>query len=431
MNPQPELGAKGYDCDLVCDVKEYFNTRCVVCNLLLRNCQQTTCCGALACKTCILQVVTESRPCPGPDCDETTVQYFNDLQHQKVLNKFDVYCSNRKNGCEWKGKLEQHDDHLNLNPTPEDTLEGCEFAIIPCVHDMCSESKERREMDQHQRNCKKRPFECTYCNGYKSSYEDVELNHWPKCDFYVMRCQCGESVQRRRMENHKSSTCELEEVYCDFRYAQCKAKMPRKDMLVHLNEGTNEHLKLMSHHFQQIIKQQATKIQELETKLQQMKVAGDCLEKELIASKCIRVHKPNRILPITLTMNNVSQSLSNKGAWFSKSFFTEEGYALYLCVYTGGNGIAARAFGYISVSLHVAKGDHDDELAWPKKMNLEVVLLGQPNEEQNWSKRITLYANRNSDKECGCWDFINFNDLSLSSRFIKNNCLKFKVQVPE
>ena len=46
---------------------------------------------------------------------------------ERQLKARDVYCSKKKLGCQWKGKLGDFEQHLNENPSPEEQVTGCGF----------------------------------------------------------------------------------------------------------------------------------------------------------------------------------------------------------------------------------------------------------------------------------------------------------------
>ena len=52
----------------------------------------------------------------------------NDFNNYSI-DAFQVCCSNKEEGCKWKGELGQLDNYLNLNNLSEENeLEGCAFA---------------------------------------------------------------------------------------------------------------------------------------------------------------------------------------------------------------------------------------------------------------------------------------------------------------
>ena len=178
----------------------------------------------------------KKRACPC--CNRETFNDFPNLGLQQPLYAFQVHCSHKVDGCEWKGELGQLDNHLNLNIlSEEDELEGCAFANIKCSY--CSEIVIRNSLQHHKNElCDKRPFSCEYCNDYESTYDDVIHNHWPVCGSHLVQCpnKCGAFPQRQDCEKHVSSDCPLTEVECDFNFAGCEVKLLRKEMPDHIKD---------------------------------------------------------------------------------------------------------------------------------------------------------------------------------------------------
>ena len=150
---------------------------------------------------------------------------FYDKRLQRSLSELHVYCSNKQEGCEWKGELGQFNNHLNLSPQPDKRLEGCGYSEIECIY--CSELITRCNINVHQTDlCPKRPFSCEYCHSYESHYEDVVNN------------------QRQVLENHVTRDCPNIAIDCDFHHVGCDVRLPRKDMPSHLSKNLVIHMSL-------------------------------------------------------------------------------------------------------------------------------------------------------------------------------------------
>ena len=125
---------------------------CPICLLVLREPYQATCCGKSFCKECIDRVQAKSKTCP--TCKERNSQVFRDKRLQQSLYDFEVYCSLKSKGCEWRGELRELDKHLNSEPPTDKSLEGCPFTVIKCPlnHTGCEVKLPRREMKEHMNN---------------------------------------------------------------------------------------------------------------------------------------------------------------------------------------------------------------------------------------------------------------------------------------
>ena len=142
----------GFDVDFAEKVSKGVQSDCPICLLVLREPYQATCCGKSFCKECIELVQANDQPCP--TCNEGNLQVFRDKRLQQSLYDFEVYCSHKSKGCEWRGELRELDKHLNSEPPTDKSLEGCPFTVIKCPlnHTGCEVKLSRREMKEHMNN---------------------------------------------------------------------------------------------------------------------------------------------------------------------------------------------------------------------------------------------------------------------------------------
>jgi len=82
----------------------------------------------------------------------------------------------------------------------------------------------------------------------------------------------------------------------------------------------------------------------------------------------------NQVAPVILKMSNVSEKMKNKEEWFSEPFFA----------FKGGYKLLIKTKNSLSVSLHLMKGPHDDELQksghFPLRGTFVIELLNQLND---------------------------------------------------
>ena len=141
--------------------------------------------------------------------------------------------------------------------------------MIECT--FCLSLLVRSELLHHKTQlCDKRPFSCEHCNDYKTNYKDVIHNHWPVCGHHPVQCsnECGAFPKRQDFEKHLENDCPLSVVGCDFNYAGCEVRLPRKDMPDHIKDGLVTHFSLLavSH------KKQQNEIADLKCKFRNVKV---------------------------------------------------------------------------------------------------------------------------------------------------------------
>jgi hypothetical protein len=212
--PYGEVGDRGgYDCEFVEPPPAAFQTDCPICLHVLREPCVISCpCGQKICRECVEQIKEDDKPCPL--CNKTEFSFMRDYGLERYLKAQEVWCSHKKDGCGWRGKLGEYEQHLNRNPSPENQLTGCQFVAVECVHE-CGKWFQRRHIASHQKGaCPKRPFACEYCNEYESTFEDVTKNHYPQCAKYPVACpnKCRDApFERQNVNNHVKDECPLTE----------------------------------------------------------------------------------------------------------------------------------------------------------------------------------------------------------------------------
>ena len=226
-----------YRCEFIDDVPELLV--CGLCKHAANGPSITTCCGELFCKACIASALEEKRPCPS--CEEPTFSTFLNSKFEKRIKNLRVHCTMKDRGCQWTGRLEQLDAHLEVETG------DCEYVDIECP-EKCGQQIQKHQLAIHIANeCPERDFVCQYC-GFKATYDIVSNKHWPECENYAVpcpnRCDIG-AVERNMLEDHLN-TCPLQVVECDFSYGGCNKKLQRQDMEKHVEESTREHLTLMA-----------------------------------------------------------------------------------------------------------------------------------------------------------------------------------------
>ena len=114
----------GYSCEFVDPISEESVYK--VCNLVAREPNLTSCCGNGFCHTCISQVQQDKKPCPEPTCQEPQFTVLQNKGLQKEILALCVHCTREDHGCQWNGKLEDLDAHLNVNTG------DCQYVDVEC-----------------------------------------------------------------------------------------------------------------------------------------------------------------------------------------------------------------------------------------------------------------------------------------------------------
>ena len=344
----------GFECEFVDDPPKYLQAECPVCLHIIREPYQVTCCGKSFCKVCIERVKAKNNPCPC--CKQDNFDDFPNKGLQQPLYGFQVYCANKEIGCKWTGELRQLDKHLNLTHSDDDQLKGCEFADIKCGY--CSIYVTRNKLLQHQSElCNKRPFQCECCNSYKSTYEDVIHNHLPVCGHHPVQCpnECGASFQRQNLESHINRDCPLTVVECEFNYAGCEVRLPRRDLPQHIMDDLVPHFCLLatSH------KKQQDEIKALNVELNALRLCTTELQSHAA------------IIPVDFIIENPLNYTAFK-VWSSTPFYTHsKGYKL---------SVRFTKLSVFYIGAYVKQGEFDNLLQWPFKANITIHLMNQQDE---------------------------------------------------
>ncbi len=467
----------GHDCEFVHPPPDCLQTECSVCLLVLRSPNITSCCGHNFCKECIERVQKDGKDCPLCNREKFTLTY--NRAYDVSLRQFEVYCTHRKIGCEWKGKLEMLDKHLNVDPELEKQLEGCAFVELQCCHDGCKQSFQRRLIAKHQsRECPQRPFTCEHCHEYESTYHDVTTTHWPMCRCYPVSCphKCTSSViERQNLEQHLNKECPLQEVECEFKYAGCETKLPRKDMPEHLKENVGHMLLLARQNRELMVKLlekeeqirrmteenrreidkimdrsariEAAAVQLFVTKREHrsLEIQARGMEQRLDATTVSidRLYHHVHIATVQLTMPNFRKHRRTNGGWDSEGFYTHpQGYKMCLGVYALGRANGRGT--HVSYFLYLMPGEFDIHLKWPFRGSITVQLLNQL-EDNGHHSDVTPFDDKTpsenceqvtrgerSDKGWGEACFIPHSELgynlATNCQYLVNDCLYFRVK---
>ena len=323
----------GFECEFVEAPADYLQSECPICLHILREPYQVTCCRKSFCRQCIERVKGSNKPFPC--CNKGGFNGFPNLGLQQPLYGFKVYCVNKEVGCEWRGELGKLDNHLNLNLQADKEHEGCVFAEIECSY--CSDFIKRNKLLHHKNElCDKRPFSCEYCNVYESMYDDVIHNHWPVCGCYPVQCpnKCGSFPERQKLDDYVGKECPLTVVECDFHYAGCEVRLPRRNMPDHLKDGLVAHFSLLAVNYSLLAeshKRQQDEIEALNKTYYQeeIKALKGRQEEEIKTMKgeIDKLKKQTEYLRLNMPIFPMDFIVKNPDSWSSTPFYSHnQGY---------------------------------------------------------------------------------------------------------
>ena len=388
--PTSKAGNRGgYDCELVEPPPAAFQTECPIClHVLKEPCLISCPCGQKICRECVEQIKEDGKPCPL--CNKTDFTFMRDYGLERSLKEQEVWCSHKKDGCEWRGKLGKYEQHLNEDPSPENQSTGCQFVEVGCVHG-CGARFQRRHIASHQdEKCPERPYSCEYCHEYESTFEDVTRDHYLDCEMYPVTCpnKCrGDFFKRQDREKHVKNECPLEEIHCPLHYAGCGVRLPRKDMPQHMSD-TVTHLTLLA-------TQLATVTHSLLQENLELRQITEEKEKEIqeLRQEVKELRTQKLGLPIQFRVNN------SEGVVFLPSFFSHS-HGYQMCINVNPNGEGDGIGTHISIFTSLMRGPYDDHLKWPFRGEITLQIVNQAGDHSHVEKTI-LYHDKAPEVNAG------------------------------
>ena len=222
------------------EVPKQIDIECPVCLFILTDPHLVTCCGNNFCKSCIERVKASNGACPM--CKERRYQVVIDKKCLRIINGLQVYCLNRKEGCQWKGELKYLSMHTN-----QGKREGeCLYEEVKCRYEECERKGQRHHLDFHeQQRCPQRPFKCRHCNT-EGTHCFITEEHVKNCSKVPTACpnKCTGALMPKDSVPAHCTKCPLQPVDCVFSWAGCKKRPLRKDIELHSTD--TKHMMLLA-----------------------------------------------------------------------------------------------------------------------------------------------------------------------------------------
>ena len=302
----------GYDTEFVVPLPDIIQSECIICFSILRDpFHLDTCeCGLSFCKSCIEPIFKDKKICP--HCKRHFDNIVPSRKLQLTLNDKEVWCTHKKDGCPWKGRLKDLQNHLNVESS--DKLDGCQFVVSECIY--CKEPVYRKSLFEHRSQlCSKRPYICDHCNDYRSNFLDVTQNHIPVCPLAPIECinnGCGRRIQRKDLQKHIDEDCPETIINCEFDYAGCSSTMPRKSIHDHYTQYLPSHMSLIAKHGR-IMEEERKKndIQKMSKTIAELVKSNDDLSLEM--SKMANEHN-NVIEELKEKIRSLNQDIVDMGS---------------------------------------------------------------------------------------------------------------------
>ena len=390
------------------------------------------------------------------------------LQRQHLHNHVDNECPYRQVHCQYCSVLAwhrfivgEHTKHCSKFPLPcpnncgianifREDMEAhkttCPLVEIKCPND-CREVLQRQSMGNHvETECPRRQIDCQYCQ-LSGEYHLIEGQHKEECPKLPMHCpnECNAgNIPQEDMEDHRQK-CPLEVVQCEYYSVGCHVTMVRKDLHIHEREKMEVHFLLTKCVLVDVNTNYKSKINDLESELQQSNAKIKELELELqqnhavmklifgewtiqLNTRAAQLLSGDQVLPVVVRMSEYTKKKENNVDWYSDPFYTHsEGYKIQLNVVP--NGCNTPEGNYLSVYLHFLRGPYDDFLPWPLKGRFKVTLFNHNGDTKHHSVARNITADQLS--WCGTrtmWEaqFIKITTLQ-NSEYLKSDSLFFEV----
>ena len=247
--------------------------------------------------------------------------------------------------------------------------------------------------------------------------------------------------------------CKFVNLQCEFSYIGCEAQMPRKHMVLHMEEQSY-HIQLLADK----VKKQARQIKKLNMKLQRKEEETACAiqqmqeeftsklkSKDEVIAQLMQQKQDTKSTPhvhqvnFCFTVDRFKYHMESEKEWVSEPFYTHpQGYKMCVEVFVSGLDTSKK---YLSLYTCVMKGENDDKLSWPFYGKLTVQLLNQKSDEhhhvytihydesipQHYCERV-LIGERN--RGWGNHRFISHSKISQENslvQYVKDDCIKFRI----
>ena len=397
---------------------------CIICYGLLKDAVATECCGKMFCYE---HSSRTDRVCPA--CRHTPLAVARNKGIDSIVKDLKVFCLHREEGCQWNG-------HLCFEPRHR--IGTCEFEVISCMKG-CGADMQRRLLETHLLDdCPRREVKCEFCEVIVTVAE-LE-SHQESCPDYPVGCPhgCELTVPRKKVEEH-STVCPDLLVPCPFAGAGCNQRVKNKDLDDHVQATVVEHLSLISAQNIALQKKLTTVIDDRETSKQvqrnlhsdlrrvsaenvSLRAKLEGLERDyaamkmeklnirdelrLVKQKCAGLNRDlhtigsfwrkhlaeasatqSATLPMIYRHSGFERDMENGKASYTPSFYTgDRGYKLCLTVFPDGLFVDD----WMSVTIVVLPGAHDNALQWPMEGSLNVEVLNQQGDYGHFSKEINF-----------------------------------------
>ncbi len=361
-NIVPVYRLVGFDCEFLAPPPPNLQTECPVCLQIIREPHQVTCCGKKFCQSCIQTIKSRSNPCP--TCNRQEFTYFPDTGHKQLLYELKVHCSHQRKGCQWTEKLRKLDEHLNRDPQPDKTLEGCSLTAINCdfYNVGCTVKLPRLNMAKHLTEAQHQHMSLLVVSHTKliQKHQKLETAH-TKLDNEHAKLTDGHNTlfknHTKLVEQHvilQGSHVRMKEEHDSLSSSNAQLLINYEELKETCDRLTKSNLDLKKH---------------LSTLDQSRPAATPTSPPDLTRTETIPIQQSS-----ILEMDNFEQYKRDNHWWYSIPLHTHhQGYKFCLGVVANGHGIGHGS--HVSAFIFLMSGDYDDYLTWPFRGSISIEML--------------------------------------------------------
>jgi hypothetical protein len=207
---------------------------CPLCKGILCDPVLEQCGTSIYCRACLERYLEKEGKCPGGrKCSSSSIISMDFVA--RLINKQECLCRNKEFGCDWKGKLNELQEHLKIQ---------CKTKPVKCAFEGCDVELIESALILHSSLCLFRNVSCDDCNS-EIKMKDLE-KHLKSCPKKKILCEndCGEEICREFQEEHKK-ICFNSCSECQYKIIGCKYNSTRRNMEEHFTKEKDKHEQLV------------------------------------------------------------------------------------------------------------------------------------------------------------------------------------------
>ena len=195
-----------------------------------------TSCGHTFCKECITKYLSLNSNCCPIEGKQISSELIDIVLVRSILERQDIYCTNRSKGCNWIGKYKQQPIHKQTE---------CHKELINCSYEGCTVKFLRENELKHRECCLFKTTQCEYCSNIVIQHRYKQ--HINECERYPIKCNlCEKVVVREDINKHLQEECEEQETKCIYFCVGCTVQVKRKNLTEHNKSMVDVHVDLVN-----------------------------------------------------------------------------------------------------------------------------------------------------------------------------------------